>query len=230
MVDRPIIFSAPMVRALLEGRKTQTRRLIKRGWARQMLDAGMTLDFVNDPGNASGMPFQPGDRLWVREACRASQSGSEAAVEYRAAQDEEFGDARVIENSEAAASDWCRLYAYRGAGRDGVGAWVPAIHMPRWTSRLTLTVTEVRVERLWEISYADAAAEGILREGPTPLVPGSAGDVWHNGVTDPLDGWTRSPRTAFADLWNAIHGPGAWEANPEVVALTFDVRRGSADA
>lgn len=206
MADRPIIFSAPMVRALLEGRKTMTRRLVKRGWVRQMLDAGMTLDFINDPGNARGLPYQPGDRLWVREAW-----GTYAGPGIRCCEHDRPNVARatggyspVTFRVDAEGKAW---------GMYGPPKWRSPIHMPRRASRLTLTVTAVRVERLQDISEADAVAEGVpfteLPQGRT--------------TPDPLH------RGQFADLWNSLHGPAAWEANPEVVVLTFTVRKGNID-
>ena len=89
--------------------------------------------------------------------------------------------------------------------------WRPSIHMPRSASRLTLTVTEVRVQRLQDISEEDARAEGIEGE----FLP------WPQGY------WTYRPY--FAELWNSLHGPDAWDANPWVVALSFTVQHGNID-
>lgn len=98
----------------------------------------------------------------------------------------------------------------------------PSIHMPRWASRLTLTVTDVRVERLQDISEADAIAEGC----PVSTMPGTIGHplcpVGFNEMGTPIY-W-------FRELWNSINGPDAWDANPWVVALTFDVARRNIDA
>jgi hypothetical protein len=208
MTDRPIIFSAPMVRALLDGSKTQTRRL---AWKYTTNDpvTGKAYGLTASPWQA----VQPGDRLWVREACRATQDGAVAAVEYRAATDEEFGDTRWIENTEAASQAWCALYAYRQAGRDGVGAWVPSIHMPRWASRLTLTVTAVRVEPLWAMTEADAIAEGV-----TPSAQNRSG----HPLTPHL--------AAFSDLWLQLHDYTVWASNPEVAVISFDVAHRNIDA
>ena len=95
--------------------------------------------------------------------------------------------------------------------------WRPSIHMPRWASRLTLTVTDVRVQRLQEISEEDARAEGAY--------PCEGG--WSYGGS-PLAGTTA--RGAFYCLWNSLHGPDAWSANPWVCALTFTVDRRNIDA
>lgn len=194
MKARPILFSAPMVRALLEGRKTQTRRIVKclggirRGdrWAGPANPASGRLvyrdgaawdDNPEFPPTApiAKCPYgQPGDLLWVKETHAIIHlTGAPAAV--------------------YAATDQ-RAWKYR-----------PSIHMPRWASRLTLELTEVRVQRLQEISEADALAEGIER-----LRYPERGD-W---------GW---PQARYRELWNSINGPSAWDANPWVWCLSFRV-------
>ena len=205
MADRPIIFSAPMVRALLDGRKTQTRRVLPLAHPKfshqNVLDPDMLVDKqyvwfwdgVHDCVGASWpLPYAPGDRLWVRENC--ATWGDHEAI-YRADDAVEYG---------LAVSD----------GKFGA-KWKarPSIHMPRWASRLTLTVTEVRVQRLQDISEADAVAEGALQS-------------WTG--SDP-ESDTRTALNEFEALWNSLHGPGAWDANPWVVALTFTVQRGNID-
>lgn len=232
MTDRPIIFCAPMVRALLDGRKTQTRRVLKprpeycgpgrsrdpqnwgdrESWGWQDYDAGCwrTLD---ERDTLIRPTFYRNDRLWVREAVRAveHEDGTDA-VEYLA----DAACAR-INNTMRAADQWLALYHYGARGPDRKnreGQKVPSIHMPRWASRLTLTVTEVRVQRLQEISGEDVAAEGACEFALLP----------------PNDEDTREAREVFRALWNSLHGPDAWGANPWVVALTFTVRKGNIDA
>ena len=208
MADRPIIFSAPMVRALMDGRKTQTRRVLPLAHPKfshqNVLDPDMLVDKqyvwfwdgVHDCVGASWpLPYAPGDRLWVRENC--ATWGDHEAI-YRADDAVEYG---------LAVSD----------GKFGA-KWKarPSIHMPRWASRLTLTVTDVRVQRLQDISEADAVAEGcdavlaLTIKRPNGAHPGN-------------------PRECYCDLWNSLHGPGAWDANPWVVAVTFTVQRGNID-
>jgi hypothetical protein len=80
------------------------------------------------------------------------------------------------------------------------------------------------------ISEADAIAEGILRGDPIPLVPDSLGTIWHDGVTDQIDGWTRDSRQAYRTLWEVLYGPDAWAANPWVLAISFTVERRNIDA
>jgi len=208
-----------MTRALLDGRKTQTRRILKpqppegsRFFAWDIGDAGFFARFLkeHDDGNAD-MPFAKlpawhGDRLWVRETCRAweVENTGEDMVQYMA--DE---TSQLIQNTPEAADRWGAMYHYGARGPKGrVGQTVPSIHMPRWASRLTLTVTDVRVERLQDITRGDAMAEGCpfanMADGPNPC------------------DW-------FSDLWDAINGPGAWDANSWVAALTFTVHRCNID-
>lgn len=184
VTDRPIIFSAPMVRALLGGRKTQTRRVLdnKRAVMRERDDA---LDCVR---------FYVGDRLYVREACKPIPGSKPGGY--------------FVPGSPFFGVDWfyradnnCPIWAN--------GKWRPSIHMPRWASRLTLTVTEVRVQRLQDISEEDAVAEGV------------SGSDWN--------GEGPRYRPAFHALWNSLHGPDAWDANPWVVAVSFTVRNGNID-
>lgn len=243
MRERPILFSAPMVRAILEGRKTQTRRVVK--W--KDLAAGLNLSFtglaaqrfegVNGPSwalmsrrgdgcweersNLTRCPYgQPGDRLWVRETwadvhpCaiqsgRYSQPGKAGIpgpppVNYRTtyrADGELLPHWRRADHEppyftsvEAEADPFYRKhYGDRGG-------WTPSIHMPRWASRITLEVTDVRVERLQAISDADVKAEG----GRIGSVFGPAADA-----------------LLFSAVWDDINGDGAWDANPWVWVVSF---------
>jgi hypothetical protein len=211
MTDRPIIFSAPMVRALLDGRKTQTRRVLKpqpgdgaahfrSGTGKHVWDwPGLGLG--TDPGKElPRVPYAPGDRLWVREAWRPDPNGpsTTGAIEL-------FYPADRMLHAETPADGW-RMPKQAQRGK------VTPLHMPRWASRLTLHVTEVRVQRLQEISEADIAAEGIKRGF-------AGGPHGEEGLYED-----------FADLWNRLHGPDAWDANPWVCAISFTVQRGNIDA
>lgn len=248
MADRPILFSAPMVRALLDGRKTQTRRALKEDAVRCLVLLGR--DVLMASTNRKLLPCAPGDRLWVREAFNAfqfSQDGDDAwpvkipTLEECKEADElayRYGAPQIVYRESDRAREW---FANQ--------KWRPSTHMPRWASRLTLTVTDVRVERLQDISEADATAEGATSR---PACSGFASrdDGW------PMD-WARvgtlsrwamvppgspmlnplkerdislcDPQMAFANYWGSIHGPGAWDANPWVAAISFDVRRGNID-
>ncbi|WP_321933421.1 hypothetical protein [Burkholderia cenocepacia] len=223
MIERPILFSGAMVRAILEGRKTQTRRVIRCQPPEDVAPISVSryhptvVDRHGDevPGKeifgASSddgewgckSPFgEPGDRLWVRETCRADELGSGLdGVRYLA--DDAF---RKIEDSLLAAERWLDLNAYRGRE----GATVPAIHMPRWASRITLEITGVRAERLQSISESDARDEGV-----------TIADHHMRGYSA---GAFRPPSIrAFHDLWdslNAARGYG-WDVNPWVWVVEF---------
>lgn len=154
MKERPILFSAPMVRAILAGNKTQTRRVVK-GQALEWLDAvGFTPEYTALPENGLCPYGEPGDRLWVRETCRAEElpAGLDG-VRYSA--DNHF---EPIKNTPGDSFRWMHLNAYRAEA----GAVVPSIHMPRWASRILLEIVSVRVERLQDIGEEDALAEGMF--------------------------------------------------------------------
>jgi hypothetical protein len=187
MRDIPIPLRAWEVLALLDGRKTQTRRL---AW-RDPHEGGPADGLERRP--SPWRKVRPGDRLWVREAWRIDGAGARVPAKHCRGK---------------------RAVQYRADGYQPV-TWMERspIHMPRWASRLTLTVTDVRVQRLQEISEADACAEGAREAYGEPFDEGSA-------VTD---------RRRFQLLWNHLHGPGAWDTNPEVVALTFTVTKGNID-
>lgn len=212
MTDRPILFSAPMVRALLAGTKTQTRRVLKP----QATENSAGLYHLSGPNGFSQTPsariphsysmlglvrFAVGDRLWVRESWRTIERVDGFAPR-------EISASRPI------------FYEADDLAQAGRGKLRASIHMPRWASRLTLTVTEVRVERLHDISEADAQAEGIVKCG---RFYGVAEAEWdHASLTSAVD--------AYALLWDHINGPGAWDANPWVSATTFTVDHQNIDA
>lgn len=203
MTDRPIIFSAPMVRALIEGRKTQTRRVLKqqpyeyRGkwWVTDRASGDCELQDWANGHVGVGLPYAPGDRLYVREAWTARMTHGWTIADARS---------RMFQEE----------ILYRADGHESDDGWWPSIHMPREFSRLTLTVTEVRVQRLQDISEEDAMAEGAMRWGA---------DFHGGGSTH------QTARENFASLWNSLHGPEAWDANPWVVALAFTVQHGNID-
>jgi hypothetical protein len=228
MKERPILFKGAMAHASLTEAKTMTRRLWQMppgmGWytsgALRGEETGDICDLTG-PGwctvDEIACPYgQVGDRLWVRETCRAEELGPTSVdegldvVRYQA--DDYF---MPIQNSEAAVDAWMALKEYGKRGRHGGllhGPWVPNIHMPRWASRITLEITEVRVERLRDISEVDACAEGIAYdpgEGGVFHVPGLAGCA------------SDSAADSFRKLWIQIHGAHSWAANPWVWAITF---------
>lgn len=175
MRERPILFSGPMVRALLDGRKTQTRRVVKPQPV-DPFDGAQLRTAVSAYALAGPCPYgEPGDRLWVRETwAKAGEQGDR--VEYRA----DTADPKA-------------------------GKWRPSIFMPSWASRITLEVESVRVERLQDISEADARAEGVT---PAPFT--KAGRAAHLVHVE-----------AFESLWGSINGPDSWAANPWVWVVAF---------
>lgn len=196
MKERPIIFSAPMVRAILAGAKTQTRRVVKRysadciGWFDD--GDGLWAQRFIDP--SSGSPYlkswrdrcpygRHGDRLWVRETWGAfphMMGGVQPeTLRYRA--DGEYQNER------------------------GTWRWRSSIHMPRWASRITLEITTVRVERLQDISGMDAKREGV---SVPACIPEDGADLDY-------------ARRGFRRLWEEIHGEGSWEKNPWVWVIGF---------
>lgn len=193
MNERPILFSGPMVRAILEGRKTQTRRVIKSyqldncpGWYFAKVRGGQVAGWREDKpiepymGIVNLNPY--GDRLWVRETWRDNQG----QVEYRA---DIQNDGPVDGSADAESRHWR-----------------PSIFMPRAYSRITLEVASVRVERLQEITHRDALAEGVL-------------DM-ELGAGDLIDGSYAVTNLAF--LWDQINGTRhPWSSNPWVWVVSF---------
>lgn len=231
MTDRPILFSAPMVRALLDGRKTQTRRIVKPRPPAEAASAGFVMScdptangvwtWLDSPdlmeasvvGEAFRCPYGlPGDRLWVRESHQRFDKGTcDQHVWFVAGRN---GNAYVAR--ERPEIDQDQPWPLDASGPAGGAVYsVPSIHMPRWASRLTLAITEVRVERLQDIGEADAIAEGLIRNLP-PL------EGWRAMESDSWPIFT-NPVRSYAGLWNHINGKGAWAANPWVWALTFRV-------
>ncbi|QNH64141.1 hypothetical protein H4317_11060 [Hymenobacter sediminicola] len=192
MKERPILFSGPMVRALLAGTKTQTRRIVKAkpGGSFQVyyrpfdnsrevqgLTAGGTL------GDVIKCPYgQPGERLWVRETHHKYGSG----WIYRA----DYGEHTPVS--------------------DGIGGpWKPSIHMPRVASRILLEIVSVRVERLQDISLKDVRAEGCEVREFSLLFTEDAAERQQVGAS------------VYRTLWESINGPSSWQANPWVWVVEF---------
>lgn len=223
MTDRPILFSAPMVRALLAGRKTQTRRPLYT--VRGMGDRALGGDCVHDhypqatpPGTypviGTWFKAKPGDRLWVRETWGLYDPDGHSDMNSDLRQ--KMPASAFVTGDEKVLAFWRRRVAYRatwqepryGVGPAGPVLWRPSIHMPRWISRIALEVTDKRVERLQDISPSDALAEGVWTGAQEMLNSERAGVlVDHVG--------------AYRSLWEHINGPGTWADNPWVVALTF---------
>lgn len=188
MKERPILFSSSMVRAILDGSKTQTRRVVKQ-------DREGLLDCEPHPAwdafwQCVACPYgKPGDRLWVRETFaivpRTAYARSDGVQQTLRPDDDH--DAAIYR------AGWDRS--------NGGFRWRPSIHMPRWASRILLEIADVRVERLQDISEADAKAEGA-----------------HNHKYNGLD---LAYARAYSDLWESINGPDSWAANPWVWVVEF---------
>ncbi len=202
--ERPILFSGPMVRAIIEGRKTQTRRVLKpqpscpatmfdydyRGRAVCIWPADHVTEEGLRPDYFAACPYgRVGDRLWVREA---------------------WWQPPIITSKllREGADTWPKAgYAADGDTQYEVLGWKkrPSIHMPRWASRITLEITDIRVQRVREISDMDAMAEGV---------------EWNRG---PCRAGHTNPISAFKSLWDSINSKRCfgWEVNPWAWAITF---------
>lgn len=267
MADRPILFSASMVQALLrEARqpgagKTQTRRILRLPkWAStdpndiEFGGSGTAEVICRDTGCLATLPlpFAAGDRLWVKETWQVAretldyETGGEYDVfEWR---EDEYGDPRPFLDGDARYGTKAGLF-YRADGEDEnpsvfsplIGLrgevlqpaeikWRPSLFLPRWASRLTLLVTDVRVERLQDISEWDAVAEGVELESADPpfhYVPG----IWPHSITavGVEEPGGRHAARSFAKLWGHINGPESWQANPWVVVVGFSVHARNID-
>lgn len=233
MKDRPIIFSGPMVRALLEGRKTQTRRVVNpQPLADRKFAGGYAISVpksrLSDGMRASSLSLEapyvhiacaygsPGDLLWVKETFYAWGRWETRHNPKKGRDEWHFVDMTLAAGKGyqfAAPSN------YRLCGRGGaVPQWWkrPAIFMPRAASRLTLRLTGVRVQRLQEIDEADAWAEGVQE--------------WMGKETPWKGELAPASVHAYAALWEHINGAGSWAAAPWVWALTFEVIRANVGA
>ena len=212
--ERPILFSGPMVRAILEGRKTVTRRPVKvqprtKG---DIGSYGLGQPFIRHPDPTKRNPEcpygRPGDRLWVRETHKIATGkagDSQACVRYEADGDYQ---AKVLPLPEA-------------IGPRTFDRTSPSIHMPRWASRILLEITSVRVEQLQDISEQQALAEGVVG---VDFRPDDGFPMCRGYMVGPDDG--KSPlethaSKAFAGLWRSINGAESWDSNPWVWVVEF---------
>lgn len=231
--ERPILFSAPMVRAILNGTKTQTRRIVN-GEALNWLDnSHFSHEFVSHSENYLCPHGNAGDRLWVREGF--SVIAFVEPQEYLTEGDYDCDGAvckikYLADNKETNVVDLCfenqnGVNEEDQARRASTKKSVPSIHMPRWASRINLEIISVRLERLSELTEDDAEAEGI--EGINQATGGDDyQDYWRDyGVTKKqADGWPwieGKPVESFKTLWESINGPGSWDKNPWVWVVEF---------
>lgn len=194
MTERPIILSAPMIPPTLDGRKTMTRRIVKPqpGHMQDSEPEGycwvLSLDGHTELNPKRDCPYgKPGDRLWVRETWRIGTHNDCAC--YEPCGRCVVGKPMYAADFAGEASEW--------------GPWRPSIHMPRWASRITLEITDVRIERLQDITNDDACQEGIdIQEALS--IPASNGAI-----------------AVFSELWESLHGPGSWDRNDWVRVISF---------
>lgn len=219
MKERGIIFNADMVRAILDGRKTQTRRIVKsaptthnfHGWIMSSTcakDEGKACwaignsPLLKDPIRLNCPLGKIGDRLWVRETWMpdAPRDGTWSDVEFYGCKNSPLS---MI--PERYRSPGHCIYRAAWKGHELIG-WTPSIHMPRWASRILLEITSVRVERLQSISEEDAKAEGF-----------------DNSQSDAANsiGWFEKPIRAFRRAWENIYGADGWDSNPWVWVIEF---------
>jgi|WetSurMetagenome_2_1015567.scaffolds.fasta_scaffold01778_5 hypothetical protein len=196
MTDRPIRFSAPMIRALIDGRKTSHREIIKPQPRAEAIADGSFIARANDLMTPPPIRYAVGDRIWVREAWKSLGIH------------EKFSPSQIPPGSDI---------QYPATYDGWVSKVRPSIHMPRKFSRLTLIVEGVKIERLQDISEEDAIAEGCV-------IGKITGHAWRDHAEMRLGGdeWA-SARDWYADFWDKLHGPDAWEANPWVAAIRFKV-------
>lgn len=202
MTEKPIIFSASMVRAIMDGRKYQTRRLLGRlrrfgaitefgksdtkGYDWTFRDKGMRWNDLRHRELLDYLPFKVGDMLWVREGWGWSENASMTP-----------------------SPEYPQFLRYRSTDVAIAVEWRSPIHMPRWASRVTLKVSAVKVERLHDITHEDALAEGVRWTGTSYYV--KDGTFFHTASK------------AFQSLWASIHGPSSWEANQFVTVITLEM-------
>jgi len=252
MKERPILFSAPMVNAILEGRKTQTRRVVKPKKSAEglLIDPNKSQSFASEHMESLELqgfvdagtcwfpphPYEPGDRLWVRETWLPGEDGDECGIRFKA--DNGFV---TCMNTVRACDQWISVRRPEEQYPQNLPPkWRPSIHMPRWASRITLEVTNLQYERLQDISEEDCKAEGVQlpvnkETGSLLLALGSNSPadylgehnckLLHDGGTDrtgqqiDMEDWWRAH---FASLWDTINkDKQPWESNPWVWVVEF---------
>lgn len=214
MKERGMIFNAEMVRAILDGRKTQTRRIVKLQPDEDGLAKVTNGPWVDTSERNYRCPFgDVGDRIWVRETFQGPLFDYEQMEAY-------LEDSSRFEKPEFCqyAADGGHRPEYQDADDNLRHGWRPSIHMPRWASRILLEITEVRVERLNSIHDVDAMREGIQN-----LTTCSHANFGIPGVVN-----AQHPVRAFQLLWESIYGADSWKFNPWVWVIEFKRVEGGA--
>lgn len=238
--QRPILFSGEMVRAILDGRKTQTRRVVKESVSAKEMGKDV-LPMINRNGAwlkpCEWSPYgHIGDRLWVRETWRIgawAMDDNEFCIDYKAdnsqrrqwlkCEDDELWERlciQSVDDAEKAGLEMDENCTYHWEHGESPCRWRPSIHMPRWASRINLEITDVRVERIQDISIGDAISEGI------PQTYGEALNVFGEGKLVGRENHIWDNFTSienFRWLWDSINADRGfgWDVNPWVWALTF---------
>jgi hypothetical protein len=245
MKDRPILFSAPMVRALLDGSKTQTRRVIK---AKEVFisASGAVMDMAEGHIKEINFPYgEQGGYLWVREtfalqSCVDGESppfSDGRPIKHRNADDAEGYSPLWVQAHYRATDPEPELYyqdehCSKCSDEDfGHVHWKPSIHMPRWASRSTLKMTGLKVERLHDISKKDAFAEGVTKRNGLYCMDWSLVGTPHplGGVITESYIANDNPVGAFATYWERRNGRNSWDANPWIWAIEFEVIKQNID-
>ncbi|MGC6386534.1 hypothetical protein ACMV8I_02570 [Ewingella sp. S1.OA.A_B6] len=207
MKERPILFNAEMIQAILSGRKTQTRRVIKL----PLIDKNMECELAGNElaGEVKAGDYrncllgQPGDQFWVREAFRVhSRATDVATLVYKASERNSW-----TEQTHRVPVSACDKPV-------SPERWTPSIHMPRWASRIQLEITNVGVQRLQDISSDDAVREGICQLPASGRYCINPGDQYFGGAS-------HSAKEVYSWLWESIYGEGSWQANTWVWVIEF---------
>lgn len=207
--ERPMIFSGPMTRAILSGRKTQTRRVMKGEW-------------VYDGETGVGASWEPpackygsiGDRLYIKEKWALVMWDEDETDDWTHPIPKTHPGLGWSVHHAAGSTYETDCLEDRGF------RWRPSIHMPRWASRITLEITDVKVELLQDISGDDAMAEGVDQtEFWTPKE--LEGRPFEEKWWDDYHFWNHYPQMAYRRLWESIHGSGSWDLNPYIWAISF---------
>ena len=224
MKSRPILFSAPMVRAILAGQKTQTRRIVKPQPPCEGFRLGTCLSSTNrseegkhrwikedifsdhkNPNKSFRFPFgRPGDRLWVKETWRTTRG---------------LDHCKPTGLAEGAPIQFDADQWRPGFGLQEPGKTRVSLFMRRWMSRITLEIESVRVERLQDITEGDAMAEGVIE---VPKKFGTGARFWRDyRLSGDGTFCVLTPRESYRSLWDSINGAGAWDLNPWVWVISF---------